>query len=341
MANNDIEMEDTQKPDLGTGIKECDDKVLESKSELKGNEVPSAVAIGENANQSENGDGDVNKLSDEAKDQIPAVNEVETQNSNETKTDEPMSVEGVEITGEQNDSDSKNEERITEANAEVQTASGSIVDKIADVKDEVVQETDASDGPKEENPTGNVVKSEIPVKSVEGNSNDDVAVEKPNDSGEKQKCVKNVVTMANENADIGGDSSEDNKLQTEPSSNEVRQVQSVTSVEEPQNEDEEMQDAADVNEGKAVNENEDKAVNDEPKQEGKEILPAGPTTDEKAKSVDSETRLEPNDSSNPNQHEAATPNSVMRYLPANSGNHSGETDKTFYNHSALPLVMNC
>lgn len=340
MANNDIEMEDTQKPDSGTDIKECEDKVLESKVELQGNELPSAVTIGENANQSENGDDDLNKLSNEAKDQIPTVNDVETQNNHETKDDEPMPAEGVEITGDQNDSDSKIEEGITEANADVQTASGSILDKLTDVKNEVAEGTDASDGLKEENPMGNVVKSEIPVKSVEGNSNGDVAVENPKDSGEKEECVKDVASMANENADIGGNSTEDNKHQTGSSSNEVPQVQSVTSVEEPQSEDEEMQDAANVNEDKAVNENEDKSVNDEPKQEGKEILPAGPTTDEKTKSVDSETKHEPNDSSNPNQHEVVTPNSLVRYLPGNTGNHSGETDKSFYNHSTLPLVMN-
>lgn len=344
MDNKDVEMEDTQKPDSGNDIKGNDGEVLDSKIELKEDDPPSAVTGAENANQSVNGDDDLNKPGNEAKDQITAMSEMEAQTNHESETNEPMLVKGVGPTGEQIDTESKKEEGIhIEANAELQIASQSISDKLSDVKNEVVVESDANDGLKVENPLENDVESGTPVKNGEGDSSGDVTVENPKDTGETEECVKNVAKiemaeivakreMADENVDSGGGSSENNKLQTGLSSNEAPQVQSVTSVETPQSGDKEMEDAA--------NANEDKVVNDEPKQQGKEVLVAGHVTDGNTKSVETVTRLEGNDSSPPNQHEVAIPNSIVRYLPTNMGNHSGDADRTVYTQATLPLVMN-
>ncbi|KAH6795290.1 hypothetical protein C2S51_036276 [Perilla frutescens var. frutescens] len=348
MANKEVEMEDTQKPDSGNGIKESEDKVLDSKIEMEGNDLAASVTAAGNGNKSENGGDDLNKLINEAEDQITAMSEVEDKTNHESETNEPMlvegiepageqidtkSVEGVEPTAEQIDTKRENEEAIgTEANAEVQTAVGSIVDKLTDAENEVVEKSDANDGLKEENPVENDVEGKNHVNGEEGDSSGDVAVEKPNDSKEDEGFVKHVEKkeMPNENADSGGDSMENRELQTGLSSNETPHVQSDTLDEVPQGEDNEMENAS--------NANEDKLVNDEPKQQGKEIVLTSPIIDGNTKSVDTVTRIEGNDYSLQNQREATTPNSLVRYLPANMVNNSGEADKTVYAQATLPLM---
>lgn len=367
MASNDVQMENAHKPDPGNDIKESEDKVLDSEIVLKGNDIPSAVTVTGNAGNSENGGDNLN--SNEVKDQVTAMSGLENQTNHENETNEPMSVEPVEPTGEQidtaskdkeeisteanaeaqtgsgsivqtltdtkTDTESKNEEEIsTKANAEVQTDTGSIVHRLTDAKTEMVENRDANDGLKEEDPVENGVESENPVENVEGDSRGDVAVEKTKDSEEDEDCAKNVakIVMANENADSGGDSRENRNLETRVSSNEAPQVQSVTLDKVSQSGDKEMEDAA--------NANEDKIVNDEPKQQVKETVFTSPVTDGNTKSVETVTKLEVNDSSLPNQLDAATPNSLVRYLPPNIGSNSGEADKTVYSHATLPLVMN-
>lgn len=367
MASNDVQMENAHKPDPGNDIKESEDKVLDSEIVLKGNDIPSAVTVTGNADNSENGGDNLN--SNEVKDQVTAMSGLENQTNRENETNEPMSVEPVEPTGEQidteskdkeeisteanaeaqtdsgsivqtltdtkTDTESKNEEEIrTKANAEVQTDAGSIVHRLTNAKTEMVENRDANNGLKEEDPVQNGVESENRVENVEGDSSGDVAVEKTKDSEEDEDCAKNVakIVMANENADSGFDSRENRKLETRVSSNEAPQVQSVTLDKVSQSGDKEMEDAA--------NANEDKIVNDEPKQHVKETVFASPVTDGNTKSVETLTKLEVNDSSLPNQHEAATPNSLVRYLPPNIGSNSGEADKTVYSHATLPLVMN-
>ncbi|KAG6400171.1 hypothetical protein SASPL_136996 [Salvia splendens] len=327
MDDKDVEMHDAQKPDSGNEIKEANYKVLDFKSEFKDDDPPSAVTIAENASQNGNGDDDSNKLSNEANDQINAMSEMEAQTNHESETIEPMSVEGVETTGEQVDTESKNEEGISiEANSKVQTAPES------GMKNDVVEESGANDGLKEENPVANDVESEIPVKNVVGNSNGHIVVEKSKESGENEESVKNVAEreMEGENVDSGGGFSDNDKLQTGLSSNEAPQVQTITSVEVPQSGDKEVEDA--------VNANEDKVVNDEPKQQDKEVLLAACVTDGNTKSVETITRLEGSDSSLPNKHEVGTPNSTVRYFPTNMGSHSGEAGKTVCSQATLPLI---
>ncbi|KAL1547118.1 AT-rich interactive domain-containing protein 5-like [Salvia divinorum] len=298
-------MEDAQKHDSGNDIKETDDKVGDFKIELKEDGPPSAVTVAENANQSEIGDEKSNKLNN--------VSEMENQANSVGETNEPVSDEGV------------------GADAEVQAAG---------LKIEVVMESDAIDGLKEENPIGNDGESETPVNNVEGSSSGNVAVEKPIESMATEDCVKNVGQIetagenvakreiADENVNSGGgESSENNKLQTGLSSNRAPQVQSVTSVEVPHSGDKETENAA--------NANEDNVVNGELKQQGNEVVLAGLVTDGSTKSVETVTRHEGNDSSIPNTHEVTTPNSIDRYLPTNMGSHSREADKTFYSQTTL------
>ncbi|KAL1540655.1 AT-rich interactive domain-containing protein 5-like isoform X1 [Salvia divinorum] len=326
MDDKDVEMHDAQKPDSGNEIKEANGKVFDFKSEFKEDDPPSAVTVAENASQNGNGDGDSNKLN-EANDQINAMSEMEAQTNHESETIEPMSVEGVEPAGEQVDTESKNEEGISiEASSEVQTVPES------GMKSEVVEEPGANDGLKEENPVANDVEIEIPVKNVDGNSNGYIAVEKSKESGENEEGVKNAAKreMEGENMDSGGDFSDNDKLQSGLSSNEAPQGQAITTVEVPQSGDKEVEDAA--------NANEDKVVNDEPKEQDREILLAGCVTDGNTKSVETITRLEGSDSSLPYKHEVATPNSAVRYFPKNMGSQSGETGKTVYSQATLPLM---
>ncbi|XP_042019107.1 uncharacterized protein LOC121766945 [Salvia splendens] len=163
MDNKDVEMEDAEKCDSGNEIKETDDKVSDVNIELKKDEPPYAVTVAEDANKSENGDGSSNKLS--------SLSEMESQTNCVGETHEPVSVEGVEQTGEKIDTESKNEGGISiGADAEVQAAAESIVDEITGLKNGVVNESDANDALKEEDPVGNDDESEIPVNNVEGNS---------------------------------------------------------------------------------------------------------------------------------------------------------------------------
>ncbi|XP_042012739.1 AT-rich interactive domain-containing protein 5-like isoform X1 [Salvia splendens] len=327
MDDKDVEMHDAQKPDSGNEIKEADYKVFDFKSEFKEDDPPSAVIVAENASQNGNGDDDSNKLSNEANDQINDMSEMEAQTNHESQTTEPMSVEDVEPTGEQVDTESMNEEGISiEANSEVQTVPES------GMKNGVVEESVANDALKEEIPVANDFESEIPVKNVDRNSNGYIAVEKSKESGENEESVKNAAKreMEGENVDSGGDFSDNDKLQTGLSSNEAPQVQTVTSVEVPQGGDKEVEDAA--------NANEDKVVNDEPKEQDEEVLLAGCVTDGNARSVETITRLEGSDSSLLNKHEFATPNSTVRYFPTNMGSHSGEAGKTVYSQATLPLM---
>lgn len=330
MGNNDVEMEDARKHDYDSG----NNKVLDAKIEMKGEKSPSTVTAAGNAKKSENSGEDLDKLSNEAKDQITVKGEIEGQTNHGSETNEQMNVEGS--TGEQINTKSKSEDRnSTKTNAEEQTAARSTADKLTYAENEVVEQNAANGGMKEENSAENGVEGGNPVKNVvEENPSGDVAVERTTGTErEDGDCVKRVATkeMANENADSGSDPRENRKLQTELSSNESPQMQTVTLDEVAHVGDQEMEDAA--------NANEDIAVNDEPKQQGKETLLASTVTDGNTKTVETATKREGDDSSLPNQHEAATPNSLVIYSPAKVGGHSGETVKTVFTQAALPLVI--
>ncbi|XP_011100020.1 AT-rich interactive domain-containing protein 5 [Sesamum indicum] len=88
-----------------------------------------------------------------------------------------------------------------------------------------------------------------------------------------------------------------------------------------------MEDAADTNT--------DKAANDEPKEQTDR---ASSVTNVHFMTVQIATKHEASDSSLPDQHEAATPNSLVRYSPAKAGEHSGETVKAVFTQASLPLT---
>ncbi|KAI3465490.1 hypothetical protein Pfo_022153 [Paulownia fortunei] len=335
MSKNDVEMEDAGKNDHGSGnnIEGSESKVLGAKIEIKGEKFPSAVTVAGDANKSENGGEDLNKLKKEAKDKTTDKCEMEDRTNCESETNKPMDVVGS--MGEQINTKSKDEERrSTKTNVEEQTAARRTVDKQTDAKNEVIEQSATIGGVKEENSAEKGVEGGKPVKNVmEENPSGDAATEKHKGAGrEDGDNVEHVARkeMTNENADNGSDPKENRHFPTELSLNEAPQSQNAALDEVPQGGDKEMEDAANVKE--------DKAVNDEPKEQGKEILLASPLTDGNAKTVETSTKNEGDDSSVPNQHEAATPNSLVRYSPAKAGDHSGEIVKTVFTQAALPLM---
>lgn len=334
MGVNDVEMEDKGKRDhdSGNSIEESESKVLVAKIDSEGEKIPSAVTVSDDPNNSENGGDNLNKLTNEAKDKTTVKSDMEDQTKPDSQTNEPINVEGS--TEEQINTKSKIEEGSSpKANVEEQTAARTVVDQETDAKNEVLEQNATNGGVVEENSSKDGVDGGNPVKNeMEGNPCGDAAVEKPKDTGrEDGDCVEQVARKdkTNENADIGGDPRESREFPTELSSNEAPQTQSAALDEVPQGEDKEMKDAADTNA--------DKAVNDEPKEQAKEIV--SPITDGHAMTVETANKHEGNDCSLPDQHETATPGSLVRYSPAKAGDHSRETVKTVFTQASLPLVI--
>ncbi|KAK4428272.1 AT-rich interactive domain-containing protein 5 [Sesamum alatum] len=328
-------MEDKEKQDrdFGNSIEESENKVLVAKIESEGEKFPCAVTVSEDANKSEKGVDNLNKLTnDEAKDSITVKSDMEDQTNPESQTNEQMNVEGS--TKEQVNTKSKNEEGgSSKANVEEQTTARSIVDQQTDANNEVVELNATSGVVTEENSSKDGADGGNPVENVmEGNPCGDAAVEKPKDIGrDVGDCVEQVARgeITIDNAEIGGDRRENGEFTTELSSNEAPQNQNAAVDEVQQGEDREMEVAA----------NADKAVKDEPKEQAKEIVRASRVTDGHAMTVQTATKHEGNDSSLPDQHEASsTPNAVVRYSPAKAGDHSGETVKAVFTQASLPLL---
>ncbi|KAL0324795.1 UNVERIFIED_CONTAM: AT-rich interactive domain-containing protein 5 [Sesamum radiatum] len=333
MGVNDVEMEDKEKQDhdSGNSIEESENKVLVAKNGNEEEKFPSAVTVSEDANKSENGVDNQNKLAnDEAKESTTLKSDIEDQMNPESQTNEPMDIQGS--TEEKIDSESKNEEgSSSNDNVEEQTAARSIVDQQTDANNEVMEQNATSGGVIEENSSKDGLDDGSPVENVmEGNPCGDATVEKPKDTGSRDgDCVEQVARreITFESAETGADPRENREFTTELSSNEAPQNQNAAVDEVQQGDGREMEDAADTNM--------DKTATDVPEEQTNH---ASSVTDGHIMTVQTATKHEASDSSLPDQHEAATPNSLVRYSPAKAGDHSGEMVKAVFTQASLPLT---
>ncbi|KAL8523826.1 hypothetical protein ACS0TY_013699 [Phlomoides rotata] len=334
MGNNDIEMEDAQKHehDSGINIEESEEgKVLDARIQNEGEEFPSAVTVSGTAMKSENGGDEINKLSNEAKEQAVHKSKMENQTNHETESDKPVYV--VRFTGEQINNKSESEERSSAINNSKElTAARSTADELFDHKNELFEQIAADGGLKEENSTDNDMELGNPVQNVvEENPSGHVAVENPKGTEKEVVDFVNHVAskeMSNENADGESDFNENRKSVTELSSNEAPEVPNVMLDEVPQSAAKDIEDTFNVNE--------DKSVSDEPKKQCVESVLANPVTDGDTKTGEAAVKHESDDSCLPNQHEAVTPKSLVIYSSANVGDHSGDTAKAVFTQSSLP-----
>ncbi|KAL0352545.1 UNVERIFIED_CONTAM: AT-rich interactive domain-containing protein 5 [Sesamum calycinum] len=272
----------------GNSIEESENKVLVAKNGNEEEKFPSAVTVSEDANKSENGVDNQNKLAnDEAKESTTVKSDIEDQTNPESQTNEPMNIQGS--TEEEIDTESKNEEgSSSNDNVEEQTAARSIVDQQTDANNEVMEQNATSGGVIEENSSKDGVDDGSPVENVmEG-----IPVE--------MLQWKSPKILGNQNAAV----------------DEVQQ-----------GDGREMEDAADTNM--------DKTATDVPEEQTNH---ASSVTDGHIMTVQTATKHEASDSSLPDQHEAATPNSLVRYSPAKAGDHSGETVKAVFTQASLPLT---
>ncbi|KAL0307417.1 UNVERIFIED_CONTAM: AT-rich interactive domain-containing protein 3 [Sesamum calycinum] len=312
-------------------IEESENKVLVAKNGNEEEKFPSAVTVSEDANKSENGVDNQNKLAnDEAKESTTVKSDIEDQTNPESQTNEPMNIQGS--TEEEIDTESKNEEgSSSNDNVEEQTAARSIVDQQTDANNEVMEQNATSGGVIEENSSKDGVDDGSPVENVmEGNPCGDATVEKPKDTGSRDgDCVEQVARreITFESAETGDDPRENREFTTELSSNEAPQNQNAAVDEVQQGDGREMEDAADTNM--------DKTATDVPEEQTNH---ASSVTDGHIMTVQTATKHEASDSSLPDQHEAATPNSLVRYSPAKAGDHSGETVKAVFTQASLPLT---
>ncbi|KAK4421848.1 AT-rich interactive domain-containing protein 5 [Sesamum alatum] len=123
------------------------------------------------------------------------------------------------------------------------------------------------------------------------------------------------------------DPREKKQLQTGLSANEAPQRQNAELDEVVQGEDEEMEDAATLEE--------DKTVKQDPKEMGERTGLASREADGNCETVETAAKT---DGELANQHEAATPQSLVRYSPTKAGDHSGETVKSVFTQATLPLT---
>ncbi|XP_011074055.1 AT-rich interactive domain-containing protein 5 [Sesamum indicum] len=144
-----------------------------------------------------------------------------------------------------------------------------------------------------------------------------------------------------ENTDAVNDPKENKQLQTGLSANEAAQRQNAELYEVVQGEDEEMEDAATLEE--------DRTVKDDPKEMGEETGHVSREADGNGETVETAAKTDgelanqhetaaKTDSELASQHEAATPQSLVRYSPTKAGDHSGETVKSVFTQATLPLT---
>lgn len=316
MSTSDVKMEDAEKlpNDSGNNVGEC--KMLDAKVEREEEKSPSAAAVSEGImldDKCRKEDEDKTKVKIDSKDQTNLNSEAY----------EPVE----ESISEKTNSESENGELVcTKTRAEEQSASISAVEKQTDAGKEVLDKNDTNGGVKEEMSTEN-------VENVDEKPKQDDAEKRPEEISEGTDFAGHVAggekTIQNGGAeDI---STVNRQLPTEISATQAPQRQSVALNEVQQGEDEDMVDAADFNK--------DKTFKDDIEEQGKETVLASSGTDGNNKTVQVAAKHDSQDSAPANQHEAATPNSLVRHSPSRAGDHSGEIVKTVFTQATLPPVI--
>ncbi|KAK6116813.1 hypothetical protein DH2020_049443 [Rehmannia glutinosa] len=330
MSKCDVEMEDAElhSNDSGNNVQESKIKVLDADVESKGEKFSCAAAVSGDVHEKENGGEDINKCRNEDKDSTKDETEVKDQTDPKSEAKEEGCIR------EQISTNSENEELInTKTKAEEPTAPRSAVEKQTDAKDEVVEQNTANGGVKEENFPENGTESVNHVKNVKEKPNEDVGERKSNGIGNENQDEVEQVSVGEktmENADGEKTTENANAGNRQLPANEAPQRQKVELEEVRQSEDEEMEDA--------VNLDKDKTVKDDLVEQSAETVLPHRETDGNEKTAQIAAKHDGEDSLLANQHEAATPDSIVRYSSSNAGDHSGETFKTVFTQATLPLM---
>ncbi|KAL7127924.1 hypothetical protein ABFS83_14G282500 [Erythranthe nasuta] len=327
MSKSDVEMEDAEKLPNDSGNNVEEGKSVDASVETEGEKIPCPAAVSEDVNGCENGGAD--KCREEDIDETNVLAELKDQANSNSEAYEPT--EGP--VSEKINSGGDNEELIsTETGVEEQTASRSAVEKQTDVKNDVFEQNVTNGHLKEEKTTENGLDGGDEVKNVEEKPNEDAAEESPKDIGmEGTDYVEHVAvgekTMGK--GDAGNNFTGDMQLPTDLSAIEAPQRQNAEQDEVQQDKDEDMKAAADLDKNKTSI--------DAIQEEGAETVLASRGTVENDNSVETAAKHDGQDSPLANQHEAATPSSLVRYSHASGGDHSGET-KNAFTPVTLPLM---
>ncbi|KAL3830558.1 hypothetical protein ACJIZ3_019360 [Penstemon smallii] len=324
MVKGDVEMDGAENL---PSAQESEYKVLCDKVERKGENFPSEAPIAGDANKSENGSEALYKLRDEAEDNATVKSEIEDQIN--PKGENVESTNSVGLVVEDINAKSVSEDQIN-TNTKAEQTGASAMKMQNDGKHELVEQIATNGGVKEEKSTENGVDGGSHFKNVmEENNAEKMPKESDKEDGD---CVEHVAgeERTGENADTGNDPKETKQLPTDISVNKAFQSQSAAMEEVLQDEDEKMKDAANLKE--------DKTVKGELKEQVKEIVHATPVTDGNSNTVETAVEHDGEVSSLLNQHEATTPNSLVRYATSKAGGHSVQTGKTVSTQATQPLM---
>ncbi|KAL6578233.1 hypothetical protein OROMI_010561 [Orobanche minor] len=321
MSKSDLEMEDVEKlpNDSGNNVQESKSKVVDGNIESTGEKLPYAAAISGNAIESEryNGGGELNKSRNEEKDDIEVNTEVNDQPNHKSEVNDEGSAHEQIIS-----TKNGNEELInTKTKAEEPTGLRSPVEKQTDDRSGVVKTEVPNSGMKKENSPENGMEDGDSGKYAKENPDEDVTEKNPEN-------ICKLIPDAVELVSLGEKTTENvvARNATLPT-NEAPQNQKMDKGQ--QGEVVQMNDAADLDK--------DKPVKDDMIEQGAETIPRH-ETDGNDQTVVIATTHDGGDASRVNQHEAATPDSLVRYSSAKAGDQSGETFKTVFTQATHPLT---
>ncbi|KAL6527194.1 hypothetical protein OROGR_016284 [Orobanche gracilis] len=322
MSKSDLEMEDVEKlpNDAGNNVQQSKSKVVNANIESTGEKLPRAAAIWGNAVESEkkNGGEELNKSRNEEKDDIEVNTEVKDQPNHKIEVSDEGSDEQIISTK------SGNEELInTKTKAEEPTGLRSPVEKQTDGRCGVVIQKVPNSGMEKENSTKNGMEDGNSGKYAKENPDEDVTEKNPENICKLIPDAVEHVSLgekATENVVVGNGKLSTNEAPQNQKMDKGRQCEVV-----------EMNDAADLDK--------DKPVKDDMIEQGAETIPHR-ETDGNDQTVGIATIHDGEDASRAIQHEAATPDSLVRYSSAKAGDQSGETFKTVFTQAAHPLVIN-
>lgn len=323
IQESECKLIDPKVDDSGNSIQESECKVMDPIVERKA-EVTCATAASGDVNGRDQGGEDLNKCRDDDKDEMNVKTEVKDLTNPVNEASEP--IEGSDcviiITK------SENEELInTEAEPEAQTVATSAVEIQSDINNEVVEPEATNSLVKENESTKNDVVDESHGENVE-RPNEDVLEKKPKEIGKDTENTEHIAGEAMvENADSGTVPAENKQLPTEFSAYKDHQGQDAKLDDVRPGDDEEMEDAVHFDQDEMVRD-EDQCV---------KTLLVNHEIDGNDKTLDTAAKLDAEEASAVNQHEAVTP--FIRCSSAKATDHCGESSRVVFTQATLPLVI--
>ncbi|GER36979.1 ARID/BRIGHT DNA-binding domain-containing protein [Striga asiatica] len=313
-----LEMEDAEKLPSGSGnhVPESKSEVVDANVESKKENFPGSATVMGDVTEMENGGEDVNRCSNEEKDNHCTNAKVKEENNHNSVTNEEGSVH------EEISTQSGNVEQIKAVAKDELNVCGSSVDKQADMEKEVVEQKFASCG-LQENPTEKEMDNGNHVKDVAENPNEDVKEKNPEricelnlDGAERVSLGEKLMETAHV---------EHGKLSSyEPPQRQEMDLDNVQHVE-----DVEMNDAANMDK--------DERDQDSLMGQGAEtVLPTKTDGDDKTDVV--AAKHEGEDALCLDEHEATKTDSLGVNSPAKVEDGSGETLKSVSTLELLPWM---